>query len=135
MAKISEGVKDFIAHHLAYVATVDAKGMPNVVPKGEIAISDDGKYIVFADLYSHQTRKNLKQNPRIAVTVVNPASYEGYQVKGKAKVIERGKGYESLSHQLSGAGQLNHPNAKYAVKITVSKVINIGYGEKADKEL
>ena len=32
-------------------------------------------------------------------------------------------------------GQLNHPEAKYAVKIKLEKVIDIGYGETADKEL
>lgn len=109
--------------------------MQKVVPKGEIAITDDAAYIVFADLYSHQTKKNLKQNPNIAITVVNPASYEGYQLKGKARVISPGKEYDLLSKEVLGAGQLNHPNAKYAVKIKINKIINIGYGEKADKEI
>lgn len=135
MAKIDDELKSFLMNHLAYVATVDSRGVPNVVPKGEIAITDDGNYIVFADLYSHQTRKNLKHNPNAAITVVNPASYEGYQLKGKAKVVERGKGYDTLSQAVSGQGQLNHPNAKYAVKIRIAKIINIGYGEKADKEI
>ena len=130
MAKITQECNDFITNHLAYVATVDAQGMPNVVPKGEIAITDDGAYLVFADLYSHQTKKNLEANPNIAVTIVNPAAYEGYQLKGKAKVIERGKEYARLSEELSGRGQLNHPNAKYAVKVKIGKVVNIGYGAK-----
>lgn len=135
MPKLKEDVIDFLKTHLAYVATADAQGVPNVVPKGEIAITDDGNYIVFADLYSHQTKKNLKRNPNVAITVVNPASYEGYQLKGKAMVIERSKGYDLLSQEVSGQGQLNHPNAKYAVKIKIHKIINVGYGEKADQEV
>jgi predicted pyridoxine 5'-phosphate oxidase superfamily flavin-nucleotide-binding protein len=135
MAKISNELRDFLTNHLAYVATADAKGVPNVVPKGEIAISGEGDYIAFADLYSHQTRNNLRQNPHIAITVVNPASYEGYQLKGKAKVIECGREYDRLSREVSGCGQLNHPNAKYALKVKINKIINIGYGEKADKEI
>lgn len=135
MEKIDNEFKSFLANHLAYVATVDGKGIPNVVPKGEVAITDDGNYIVFADLYSHQTKKNLKHNPNVSIAVVNPASYEGYQLKGKARVIERGKGYDALSRAVSGEGQLNHPNAKYAVKVKIVKIINIGYGEKGDKEI
>lgn len=135
MAKVDNEIRSFLVNHLAYVATVDSKGAPNLVPKGEIAVTDDGDYIVFADLYSHQTRKNLKHNPNVAITVVNPASYEGYQLKGKAKVIERGKSYDALIRQVSGQGQLSHPNAKYAVKVKIAKIINIGYGEKGDKEI
>lgn len=134
MSSISGEIKDFLKNYLAYVATVDEKGMPNVVPKGDMAILDDNT-VVFADLYSHQTKKNLTQNPNIAITVVNPASYRGYQLKGKAKIIEQGKEYNLLSKQLCGEGQLNHPDAKYAVKVNVNKIIDIGYGETADKEI
>lgn len=132
--KISNGVKDFLKNYLAYVATVDGNGMPNVVPKGDIAILDDNT-VVFADLYSHQTKKNLIQNPNIAITVVNSAAYKGYQLKGKAKIIEHGKEYDLLAKQASRGGQLDNPNAKYAVKVKINKIIDIGYGENADKEI
>lgn len=134
MPKISSGVKDFLKNHLAYVATVDEKGVPNVVPKGDIALLDDST-IVFADLYSHQTKKNLIKNPNIAITVVNPAGYKGYQLKGKAKIIEHGKGYDRLASRIQEGGQLGHPNAKYAVTIKVNKIIDIGYGDTSDKEI
>lgn len=126
MAKIPEQVKEFLASYLVYVATVDNKGMPNVVPKGNLAILDD-REVVFADLYSLQTKDNLKKNPNIALTVVNPAGYTGYQLKGKATIIEHGKAYDLLAKQVSGAGQLNHPDAKYAVKVKIEKILNIGY--------
>lgn len=134
MPKISAEIKDFIKNHLAYVATVDEKGAPNVVPKGDMAILDDNT-VVFADLYSHQTRRNLTKNPHIAITVVNPAAYKGYQLKGKAKIIEHGKEYDLLAKQASGDGQLNNPEAKYAVKVKVNKIIDVGYGGTADKEI
>jgi predicted pyridoxine 5'-phosphate oxidase superfamily flavin-nucleotide-binding protein len=134
MVKIPQEIREFLKVHLAYVATADAKGMPNVVPKVDIAILGENE-IVFADLYSHQTKKNLKQNPHISICVVNPASYTGYQLKGKAKIIERGKEYDALANQVSGTGQLNHIEAKYAVKVKVSKIIDIGYSHTADKEI
>lgn len=134
MPKISSEIKDFLKSYLAFVATANEKGIPNVVPKGDIAILNDDT-ILFADLYSHQTRKNLIRNPNIAITVVNPAAYKGYQLKGKAKIIERGKAYDILCRQVSGAGQLGHPEAKYAVKIKVTKIIDTGYGPTADKEI
>jgi predicted pyridoxine 5'-phosphate oxidase superfamily flavin-nucleotide-binding protein len=135
MSKIPDEIKDFLKSYLAYVATVDEDGMPNVVPKGDIAILNENT-IVFADLYSHQTKKNLMKNPRIAISVVNPAGYKGYQIKGRAKIIERGsKEYDKLCSQISEGGQLRSSDAKYAVKIKVHKIIDIGYGETADKEI
>jgi hypothetical protein len=134
MAKIPDEIKDFLTNNLAYVATVDAKGRPNVVPKGNIAILDDS-HVVFADLYAHQTKKNLSENPNIAIVVVSPAGYAGYQIKGKGKIVERGKQYNILREQVSGSGQLNHPNAEYAVKVEVDKIIDVGYGPTADKEI
>ena len=132
MSKIPEEVKDFLKNHLAYVATVNENGIPNVVPKGDIAILNDNT-VVFADLYHHQTRKNLTKNANIAITVVNPAAYRGYQLKGKAKIVEHGKEYDSLAKQAYGNGQLDNPGAKYAVKVKVTKIIDVGYGETADK--
>lgn len=134
MVKITQQVKDFLKDQLAYVATVDAKGTPNVVPKGDMAVLGDN-VLVFADLYSHQTKSNLKGNPNIAVSVVNPAAYAGYQLKGKAEIIQRGIAYNKLARAAAGAGQLNHPQAKYAVKIKINKIIDIGYGVTQDKEL
>ena len=134
MSRLSGEIKDFIQNHLAYVATVDEKGVPNVVPKGDIAILDDNT-VLFADLYSHQTKKNLTKNPNIAITIVNPAAYKGYQLKGKAKIVEHGKEYELLARKACGDGQLDNPAAKYAVQVKVTKIIDIGYGETADKEI
>ncbi|OGX46608.1 MAG: hypothetical protein A3G38_00635 [Omnitrophica WOR_2 bacterium RIFCSPLOWO2_12_FULL_51_8] len=134
MAKIPEEAKEFLTTHLAYVATADEKGRPNVVPKGEMAILDT-QTIVFADLYSHQTKRNLTKNPHIAITVVNPAAYRGYQFKGKAKIIERGEAFDRIAGQVRGYGELSHPDAKYAVKVSISKVIDISYGDTGDKEL
>jgi uncharacterized protein len=134
MTKISLEIKDFLENHLAYVATADERGVPNVVPKGDIAVLDDST-LAFADLYQHQTKKNLIKNPNIAIAVVNPAGYKGYQLKGKARIIERGPAYDALAIQIPEAGQLRHTDAKYAVKIKVHKIIDIGFGETADKEI
>lgn len=128
---IPDAVKEYLRTHLAYVATVDARGRPHVVPKGELAVLDDGT-IVFVDLYSHQTKKNLSENRHIAITVVNPAGYSGYQVKGTAAIVERGPAYDRLRSQ---AAQLNHPQAKYAVRVRPNRIIDIGYGPTADQEL
>ena len=120
MHKFSDEIKYFIKKYLAFVATSDGKGIPNVVPKGDIAILDD-KHIVFADLYSHQTKNNLTKNPNIAITVVNPASYKGYQLKGKAKIIERQKALLA--------------NSQAEIVIAAKAILRLRRGERAESWL
>lgn len=62
------------------IATVDAKGVPNVAPKGSLTAIDD-ETIAYADLAPGKTRANLKANSKVSVAAFKlpPA---GYQVKG-----------------------------------------------------
>jgi predicted pyridoxine 5'-phosphate oxidase superfamily flavin-nucleotide-binding protein len=124
MIKLSDDVKNFLQSHLAYIFTVDKEGIPQVTSKGDIAVLDD-THIVFADLYVTQHRSNIYVNPRIAVTVVNPAEYAGYHLKGRAEVIDHGSEYDALAEQVSGAGQLRHPRAQYAIKVEVEEIMHL----------
>jgi len=74
---------------LSYVATVCPDGTPNLSPKGTIAAWDDD-HLMFADLRSPQTIKNLRQNPSIEVNVVDPILRKGYRFKGTAAVHRQG---------------------------------------------
>lgn len=134
MKKIPEKVKEFLTQHLVFVATADGSNQPHVVPKGDIEILDD-EHFVFVDLYSHTTKKNLEKNPKVALCVVNPAAYEGYLIKGKAKIISQSKEFDSLKKALGSQSLMNHPQAKYAVTINVDKIIDIGYGPRAGKAI
>ena len=49
---------------LCYVASTSADGVPNVSPKGSIAVLDDD-HLVFAEIMSPHTRQNLEENPRV----------------------------------------------------------------------
>ena len=62
------------------LATVDAQGKVNVVPKGTLAALDEGA-IVFADIAGKKTNENLLATRRASVAAFKmpPA---GYQVKG-----------------------------------------------------
>ncbi len=98
MVSIPEVVKNFLPGKLAWVATSSGDGLPNVTPKGTLKLLDD-QHVVFADLFSLKTRKNLEENSRVAVTVVDTGTAKGYQLKGTAEVINsgaigNGRGYQ-----------------------------------------
>lgn len=77
---------------LGYVATVSPEGTPNVSPKGSLTVLDDST-LVFADVDSPHTVRNLGTNPRVEVNVVDPFSRRGYRFRGKATVVHAGTNY------------------------------------------
>jgi hypothetical protein len=70
---------------LGFMATVCPDGTANVSPKGTTAVYDDD-HLVFADLRSPQTIRNLKANPSIEINVVDVLVRKGYRFKGSATV-------------------------------------------------
>jgi uncharacterized protein len=77
---------------LGFVATVSPDGSPNVSPKGSMTVWDES-HLVFADVDSPHTVRNLKTNPRTEVNVVDPFSRKGYRFQGKASVFHAGALY------------------------------------------
>jgi PPOX class probable F420-dependent enzyme len=71
-----------------YVATVRADGTPQVTP---VWVDYDGKYVIFNTARGRVKDRNLRQNPAVAVTVVDPENpYRYVQVRGRAALSEEG---------------------------------------------
>ena len=77
---------------LGYVATVSPDGSPNVSPKGSLTVLDD-QNLVFADVESPHTVRNLIANPRTEINVVDPYSRRGFRFRGKGAVLHAGVEY------------------------------------------
>ena len=75
-------------HTLGFVATVNAQGQPNLSPKGTFVVMDE-KRLMFSEIRSPNTLKNIKTNPNIEVNFVDPFKRKGVRVKGTARVIEK----------------------------------------------
>jgi predicted pyridoxine 5'-phosphate oxidase superfamily flavin-nucleotide-binding protein len=80
---------------LGFVATVCPDGTPNVSPKGTTAVWDDD-HLVFADIRSPRTIKNLRANPSVEINVVDPIVRKGYRFKGTAEVFAEGPRFEEI---------------------------------------
>jgi predicted pyridoxine 5'-phosphate oxidase superfamily flavin-nucleotide-binding protein len=73
------------AMRLGYTATVCPDGTPNLSPKGTIHVWD-GDHLVFADIRSPGTLRNLRQNPAIEINIVDPFARKGFRFKGIATI-------------------------------------------------
>jgi len=91
--KISNEIKQMLDENIVYLATATKEGKPNVVPIGLAhAISDNEVLIV--DVMFKKTRRNLEENPQVAISFTDVKRLESYQLKGKAKIFKSGEIYE-----------------------------------------
>ncbi len=133
MVSIPEYVQAFLPGKLAWVATASRDGVPNVTPKGSLKLLDE-HHVIFADLFSLKTRKNLLENKKVAVTIVDAATGKGYQLKGTAEVIDSGQLFEDVSKKLKESPK-RLPPLRHVVKITVEAVFDQSVGADAGKQI
>lgn len=66
------------------------KWRPNVVPVAFKDVTEDGKLVV-GDVFLETTLNNIKANDgKIAISVYDAQSLEGYQIKGTAEYVTEG---------------------------------------------
>src|SRR5689334_4702313 len=80
---------------LAYVATVCPDGTPNLSPKGTTIVWSDTQ-LVFLDIHSPQTSRNIDAGSAIEVNVVDPIVRKGYRFKGTATVLRDGNLHDEI---------------------------------------
>jgi uncharacterized protein len=92
-----------LEQRLGFAATVCADGTPNLSPKGTTTVWDDD-HLVFADIRSPQTVRNLRANPSIEINVVDPIVRKGYRFKGNTALHSEGAVYEQGLRLLAERG-------------------------------
>lgn len=97
-----------------------ADGEPNVVPVAFKFVTDDGKFAV-GDVFIETTLNNIKaNNGRIAISVYDGKSLEGYQINGRAEYLTSGEIVDTFKQMIekmfNGAA-----TAKGALLITPEK--------------
>ena len=133
MVSIPKHVQEFLPGKMGWVATASKGGEPNVTPKGSLKLLDD-QHVIFADLFSLKTRRNLQENPQVAVTVIDVGTAKGYQIKGKAELLTSGPLFDEMAKQLKGVPK-RLPPMQYLVKITVEAVYDQSAGPDAGKQI
>lgn len=130
---LNENVLKVLESSMWDIATCSA-GEPNVVPVAFKLVTEDGKLAV-GDVFLDTTLKNLKANDgKVAISVYDANSLEGYQIKGTAEYLTEGELVDtfkkSVEKMFNGAA-----TAKGALLITPEKVIVTTPGADNKKEL
>ena len=111
-----------------------ANGEPNVVPVAFKDVTDEGKLVV-GDVFLETTLNNLRANEgKIAISVYDAQSLEGYQIKGTVEYVTEGELVDTfkamVENMFHGAA-----TAKGALIITPSKVIVTTPGAENKNEI
>jgi predicted pyridoxine 5'-phosphate oxidase superfamily flavin-nucleotide-binding protein len=93
MGILTDEMKRLVAEQrLGYVATISPDGTPNLSPKGSLSTWGD-EQLMFADIESPNTVRNLGGNPNLEINVVDPFVRKGYRFKGRGTVVRAGPAY------------------------------------------
>lgn len=130
---LNENVTKLLKAGLWDLATC-ANGQPNVVPVAFKDVTPEGRLLV-GDVFLDTTLKNLQANDgRIAVSVYDANTLEGYQIQGTAVHLTEGPVVDTfkamVEKMFNGAA-----TAKGALVITPEKVIVTTPGADNKKEL
>jgi hypothetical protein len=127
MLALKEEIKQFFLQQgFVIVSTIDRSGLIHNSCKGIAEIDSDGR-IYLVDVYRARTFKNLQKNSNITITAVDEDKFEGYCLKGQAKIIP----YQNL-----GSKVISMWEARLAGRITkrVLKHVSQDQGQKLHPE-
>ena len=139
MTKITPEIKDYLNRlKLGFVATVSPDNTPNVSPKGTIIAWDD-ENLVFADIKSPQTMKNLENNPKVEINVVDPLLRKGFRFKGTTTILRDGEEFTKIVSHYKENGIKSEIMAIVKVKLdeikeVTSPLYDLGLSEDEIKE-
>src|SRR6187402_916826 len=90
------------APSICYIATLMKDGSPQLT---QVWVDTDGEHVVINSVDTHLKVRNLRRDPRVAVTISDPQHPRRYfQVRGRATVTTEGavEHIEKLSQKYNG---------------------------------
>jgi PPOX class probable F420-dependent enzyme len=131
MTKLTQEQADLLREpFIGFVATVMSDGSPQVTP---VWVDTDGENVLFNTARGRVKDLNLKRDPRIAISVVDPKDPDGraLAVRGVAEMTEEGakEHIDKLAKKYGGYDEypwLEPGEQRVIVKIRAKSIINPG---------
>ena len=125
MGKLTEDMKRVVAEQkLGFAATVGEDGTPNLSPKGTFLVLDD-HHIIFGEIRSPNTVKNLADRPTMEINFVDPFTRKGFRAKGQATFLPRRSAeFDELLPRFAQWGELTD-KFNGIVKLRVERAVSV----------
>ncbi len=129
---INEQVKKILEENLWELAT-SSNDEVNVVPVAFKNILGENK-VAIADVFMKKTIENLEVNPKVAISVFDSKTMEGYQLKGTAVHMTEGEEAENAKKTVKERTK-GGLVAKGIVLVTVEKIYVTTPGPDNNKQI
>jgi hypothetical protein len=124
MAKVTEEIKESMkSTKVAYLATAAKDGTPNVVPIAALKFLDD-ETLLISDQYFNKTLKNLKENPKIALTWWGEKG--GFQIKADISIHTDDEIFRKNVEWVHSIKKTLNPKSAIVGKITAVYIVKSG---------
>jgi uncharacterized protein len=123
---LTKDVIEFIKKQkLGYIATVNSDNTPNLSPKGSFTVWDENQ-LIFADINSPETIRNLLINPHAEINFVDIFKRRGYLIRGVCKIIPANKNAKEYAIFYDKAGYAGYVDKiKNYVLIEIKEIAEI----------
>lgn len=126
---ITAEIKRFIEGiPLAVVATADIEGHPHLALGSDIMAVDED-HLAFENWFCHTTLRNVEQNPRVALAVMEPDTGTGYQFTG---IVVHGHDAALLNGYAPGVESQGEPQVLTRFVVRVEQVVSFCSGIHTD---
>jgi predicted pyridoxine 5'-phosphate oxidase superfamily flavin-nucleotide-binding protein len=131
MAKLTDEIKDIAAKSKGFaLATATKGGDPHVIPVGFGKVLSDDE-LLLVDVFMKKTLENMRENPKVAVSVWDYDGLKGYELKGNAQIETSGKAFEESVKMVKSI--FPQFDAKSAVVVKVDSIYVRTPGPEAGK--
>lgn len=127
MVVLNDEMKKMLANNLAYIATVDEQGNPNIGPKISVHLLDDS-HIIYYERTGGQHFRNLTANQKMVIGVSNEETMKGFRFHG---TIVLHKDDQIFKDAVDYADQRGLKRPKVVPEMTVTRVDYLDAGAKA----
>lgn len=87
--EITEHMAQVLDEQLAFIATANQQGVPNLGPKGSIGVFD-ASTLIYDETTGGQTLENIQHGSSVVIAVVDRKWKNGYRFTGTARVLDSG---------------------------------------------
>jgi len=119
MAKIDKNLKELLENNTLAFAT-SYNDAPNVIAIGCVKVISENELII-TDNYMNKTKSNLLKNKNIALVVWNKGCDAGYQLKGEADYMTKGKWFDFVKNMEENKGM----PAKAAILVKIKEIFKL----------
>lgn len=110
MLQFTPAEEEFLnATSTCHLATVDADGLPHVVP---VRAAWDGEVMTFTTSLQAKKYHNLRAHPKAALSVGDFTRRAGVLLRGDAELIERGDAFRQAQQFLIDRGMMRRMRAE-----------------------